>query len=448
MNIIVIGNVMLDINYFCEVKRNATEAKLPIYNNLYTKYNLGGAGNVAFNFKKLNCNIELISKVGNDFGGIKIKELLDSFNIKNKLFITNNSTIIKNRIIYNNNIVNRHDIEELNNNNDIGEEILEYLFSLNNIDAIVISEYKNGLINKNTAESIIQYANDRKIYTFIDSKINDVIKYKNCFLFKPNYFESKNITNRENIDEMFYIFKNNYNFKNIVITNAEKGLYINDINNHIKSNSKINVVDETGSGDLTLVVIVYIFLKENNLLRACNIANYVAGKGTMYIGNYHISINDINEYIEPIIKCNEIDKIQIIRNKSKNIVFTCGCFDLLHSAHIKLLQFCKEKGEIFVLGLNSDNSIKKLKGEMRPINNINERCELLINLNIIDYIIIFDNETPLEIIKVLKPDIIIKGGDYSESTVIGKEYCGELLFFNYIDNISSTITINKIKNSQ
>lgn len=447
MNIIVIGDVMLDINYFCEVKRNAPEANIPVYNTTNTTYNLGGAGNVALNFKNLDCNIELISKIGNDFGGIKIRELLESFNINNKLFITNHSTTVKNRIFHNNKIVNRHDIEDVTNiNNDIENNILEYIYSLNNIDAIVISDYNKGIISITITERIIQYANEKQIYTFVDPKINDVIKYKNCFCFKPNFVESKNITNSENINEMFHMLKNTYNFKNIIITNGENGLYINDVNNHIKHNSKINVVDMTGCGDVVLVVIVYMFLKENDLLRACNIANYIAGKGTTTIGNYHLSINDINEYVDPIINSNEIDKIQNIRKKSNSIVFTNGCFDIIHSAHIKLLQYCKQKGEIVVLGLNSDSSIKKLKGEMRPINNINERSELLINLNIIDHIIVFDNETPIEILKHLKPNIIVKGGDYTVDTVIGKEFCDEVLLYNYINNISSTNIINKIKN--
>jgi len=447
MNIIVIGDVMLDINYFCEIKRNAPEANIPVYNTINTKYNLGGAGNVALNFKNLNCNIEFISKIGNDFGGIKIREMIESYNIKNKLFITNNSTTVKNRIFHNNNIVNRHDIEDITNiNNDIENNILEYIYSLNNIDAIVISDYNKGLMSKTLTEKIIQYANEKQIYTFVDPKINDVIKYKNCFCFKPNFIESKNITNSEDINEMFCILKNTYSFKNIVITNGENGLYVNDGINHIKHNSKINVVDMTGCGDVVLVVIVYIFLKENDLLKACSVANYVAGKGTTTIGNYHLSINDINEYVDPIIYSNEICKIQNIRNKSNSIVFTNGCFDIIHSAHIKLLQYCKQKGEIIVLGLNSDSSIKKLKGELRPINNINERCELLINLNIIDYIIIFDDETPLEILKILKPNIIVKGGDYTLETIIGKEYCDEVLLYNYINNISSTNIINKIRN--
>lgn len=447
MNILLLGDIMLDINYICEVKRNAPEANIPVYNTIKTTYNLGGAGNVAINFKNLNCNIEIISKVGNDYGGNRIREILDSCDIKNKLFVTNSQTTIKNRIFHNSQIVNRHDIEDITPINDIIEnEILEYIFSLKDIHAIVLSDYNKGLMSIRLISQIIKYANENDIYTFVDPKINDIIKYKDCFCFKPNYFESKTITNNENINEMFGILKEKYQFKNIVITDGENGMYINDIHNHIKHKNKINIVDITGSGDIVLTVIVYVYLKEHDLLKACKIANYVAGKGTTTIGNYHISINDLDEYVENIVYDYEIEKIKNIRKLSNNIIFTNGCFDIIHSAHIKLLHYCKKQGELLVVGLNSDNSIKKIKGESRPINNINERCELLKHLYMVDYIIIFDDETPLKIIEYLTPNTIVKGGDYTVDTVIGKEYCESVLLYNYINGVSSTNIINKIKN--
>lgn len=447
MNILLLGDIMLDINYICEVKRNAPEANIPVYNTIKTTYNLGGAGNVAINFKNLNCNIEIISKVGNDYGGNKIREILDSCDMKHKLFVTNSQTTIKNRIFHNSQIVNRHDIEDITPiNNIIENEILDYIFSLKDIHAIVLSDYNKGLMSIRLITQIIQYANENDIYTFVDPKINDIIKYKDCFCFKPNYFESKTITNNGNINEMFGILKEKYHFKNIVITDGENGMYINDIHNHIKNKNKINIVDITGSGDIVLTVIVYVYLNERDLLKACNIANYVAGKGTTTIGNYHISINDLDEYVENIVYDYEIEKIKNIRKLSNNIIFTNGCFDIIHSAHIKLLHYCKKQGDLLVVGLNSDNSIKKIKGESRPINKIIERCELLKHLYMVDYIIIFDDETPLKIIEYLRPNTIVKGGDYTVDTVIGKEYCESVLLYNYINGVSSTNIINKIKN--
>jgi D-beta-D-heptose 7-phosphate kinase/D-beta-D-heptose 1-phosphate adenosyltransferase len=141
----------------------------------------------------------------------------------------------------------------------------------------------------------------------------------------------------------------------------------------------------------------------------------------------------------------EVEKIRQI-SKNPNLVFTNGCFDILHSAHIELLKFSKNLGEILVVGLNSDDSIKRLKGETRPINDINERSKILSLFDFIDYVIIFSEDTPLDIIKLLEPDILVKGSDYNKDNIIGKEYVKKIVLFDFIQNKSSTRVINRIKN--
>jgi len=189
-------------------------------------------------------------------------------------------------------------------------------------------------------------------------------------------------------------------------------------------------------------------------VKACKIANYVGGKSVGVIGNYNVTINDINEYHDSCINTEkskiiydyEKDKIITISKNDEKIVFTNGCFDILHSAHIELLKFSKTQGDILVVGLNSDDSIKRLKGESRPINDIFERSKILSLFDFIDYIIIFGDDTPLNVIKSLKPDILIKGSDYNTDNIIGKEYVKNVILFQFIENKSSTRVINKIKN--
>jgi D-beta-D-heptose 7-phosphate kinase/D-beta-D-heptose 1-phosphate adenosyltransferase len=187
-------------------------------------------------------------------------------------------------------------------------------------------------------------------------------------------------------------------------------------------------------------------------LNSSKIANYIGGKSVGVIGNYNVSLSDIDEYIKPnsnteakIIYDYELDKIQQI-SKKRSIVFTNGCFDILHSAHIKLLQFAKKQGELLVVGLNSDDSIKRLKGETRPINDIHERSTILSLFDFIDYIVVFHDDTPLNIIKLLIPTILVKGSDYNKENIVGKEYVDEIILFDFIQNKSSTRVINKIKN--
>jgi D-beta-D-heptose 7-phosphate kinase/D-beta-D-heptose 1-phosphate adenosyltransferase len=213
------------------------------------------------------------------------------------------------------------------------------------------------------------------------------------------------------------------------------------------------LVDVTGAGDTVLSVLVYAYLKDKDLLIASKMANYVGGKSVGVIGNYNITTEDINDYykyemtenISKIIYDYEIDKITKI-SKKHNIVFTNGCFDILHSAHIELLKFAKNQGDILIVGLNSDESIKRLKGESRPINNIDERAKILSLFDFIDYIIVFSDDTPLNIITMINPDVLIKGSDYNKEKIIGKEFVKQIILFDFVQNKSSTRVINKIKN--
>jgi D-beta-D-heptose 7-phosphate kinase/D-beta-D-heptose 1-phosphate adenosyltransferase len=451
MNIIIIGDVMLDINYNSQVTRNAPEADIPIYNILDTNYILGGAGNVAHNLKNLGANVELVGLIGNDTYGTIIKKNLESKQIDHKLFIDNRNTIQKNRIFLNNELNVRFDIEDTYDiSNVIENEVIHYITNKGKIDAIIISDYDKGFVTEYLCQKIITYANENNIPTFVDPKIKNFFKYKDCFLFKPNIVEAEKLTNCKNLDIIINSIKSSINCKNLLITRGKEGMILNSTTNKIEHDSIINLVDVTGAGDIVLSVLVYIFLRGGDLLKACKVANYVAGKSVGVIGNYTISQNDIDEYLDnnvitsKIIYDHEIGKIEKI-SKHKNIVFTNGCFDILHSAHIKNLQFAKSNGDILVVGLNSDESIKRLKGQDRPINNISERSSILSLFDFVDYIIIFSDDTPLNIIKLLKPNIMIKGSDYKKEDIVGAEFADKIILFDFISGKSSTNIINKIK---
>jgi D-beta-D-heptose 7-phosphate kinase/D-beta-D-heptose 1-phosphate adenosyltransferase len=218
----------------------------------------------------------------------------------------------------------------------------------------------------------------------------------------------------------------------------------------IKHEDEIKVVDVTGAGDIVLTVLVYIYLKTKNMILAAKAANFIAGKSVQVIGNYSLTKEIIDSSIEKksiinskIIYDYEIEKIQKLSQK-KNMVFTNGCFDILHSGHIKNLQFARNQGDLLVVGLNSDASIKRLKGETRPINDIIERSTILSLFEFIDYIIIFEEDSPLSILKELKPKILVKGSEYKKEDVKGAEYVEEVILFDYIANKSTSILINEI----
>jgi len=456
MKIVVIGDIMLDINYFSIIERNCPENdEIPINKVINTEYILGGASNVANNLNNLNSDVELIGILGNDFSSTKVIELLTSKNIKNKIFINNErKTTTKNRIFIENKLSSRFDIED---NNDIDiqleNDIINYVInSSENVDAIILCDYNKGLLTEKITQTIINYCNNNNIFSFVDPKIKNINKYKKCFLIKPNQCEAENMTNETNLELIFEKIHSIISPKHILLTTGKNGMVLDNFN--IIHDEFINVVDVTGAGDIVMSTLVYMFLKTYNLYYSSKVANYISGISTTFIGNYNIlNSNIINQYISnmfnKIIYDYESEKINFIVNFYKNsnlkIIFTNGCFDILHSGHIKLLQYAKNKGDILIVGLNSDESIQNIKGNDRPINDINERKTILSLFSFIDYIIIFNDDTPLSIIKEIKPNIIIKGGDYNKNNIIGKEYCDEILLFNYVENKSSTNIINKIK---
>jgi len=460
MNILIIGDVMIDVNHICQVNRNAPEAKIPIYDVIDTQYKLGGAGNVVKNLHHLKMNVEIITILGNDWSGLKIKQIFDNLSIKNKcIFDENRISTQKIRLFYNEQIVNRHDIETITPISiEIETQIYSYIFhKIDNVNAIIISDYNKGIMTSDLCQKIIKLANTKSIYTFIDPKIYDYKKYENCFLFKPNLLEAQQITgisyNNENIQAIFQKLKSQINASHIIITANKNGMYVNNEKNHVytKNVSSIDVVDVTGAGDIALCVIVYIWLKEHDFVLASQIANEICVKSIQSIGNYDLTLQDIYNYYfqnTKIIYENETSKLSMLHalKQENKIVFTNGCFDIIHSAHIQLLQYCKKQGDILIVGLNSDESIQNLKGPTRPINDLSERIDLLLHLHIINYIVIFHDDTPEKILNIIRPHVLIKGGDYNKETLIGREYAENVLIFDYIKNKSTSNIIQKIKN--
>lgn len=450
MKIIILGDVLLDTNYYCNTTRLAPEANIPVYNTLDTQYILGGASNVAKNMAAFGCDVEMISVIGDDSIGLQIKTMLDEDKIKSKLFVDNKrKTTQKNRIFNNYVLVTRYDIEDCYYiESEFENKIIEYVKTQNDIDAIIFSDYAKGVLTKKICETIIEYSYENKILTFVDPKTIDAIKYKGCFCFKSNLLEGQVLTEKKNVNEIIEEMKQKFECKHAILTCGENGMYVNSHNNHICHKSKLPVVDVTGCGDVVLSVLTYCYLKTKDIIYSSKVANYVAGKCVNVIGNYTVTLSDLNEFVDVVINDDETEKIKLIRETDKKVVFTNGCFDVIHSAHIRLLQFSKKQGDILVVGLNTDESIKRFKGDSRPINNHEERCELLKNLGFIDHIIIFKDDTPEKILSLLKPNVLIKGGDYTKESIIGKEYADEILIYNYIDGLSSTNVIKKINNIQ
>ena len=453
--IIVIGDVMLDEYVFGTVNRVSPESCCPVLLKHNIKYQLGGAANVAYQLAKMGQSVTLFGIIGKDPSAIIVKKLLKENNIVSRLVEHDICTTKKTRFI--NDVMQqmfRAD-EEVHNSFTLTEleELTNYIqtnsFKISNI---VLSDYNKGVLESNHCQQIIRTSNLYGINTFVDIKVQDKARYTGATIVKGNKKEICRLMQADQEESFDYISKigkiqKDLEAKAIVVTEGKDGIGLFEDNKWTKSASRqVSIYDVTGAGDIVIAYIsmLYGILPLSEIIE---IANEAASIKVTRFGNSYVSLDEITKGSKSKI-VNLKDLLYL--SQGKKVVFTNGCFDILHAGHVDLLRYAKKKGDILVVGLNSDNSIKRLKGENRPINNFELRSNVLSAIADVDYIIEFDDDTPINIIRSISPHALIKGGDYIIDTIVGAEhvlsYGGivEAMPFNY--NISTTKILNHNEN--
>lgn len=467
-NILVIGDVMLDRYFFGISKRISPEAPVPILLKKNEKIVLGGAANVAINIKKAKQKVSVLSVIGDDEKGNILIKLLNQNEIDSSLIIKDKErcTCVKNRFVGQNNIQMFRFDEEITEkvNLETNEKVLKILEeNVSKYDLVVISDYNKGLLNSLNTSKMIEIANKNNIKTIIDVKEPKYEKYKNAYIIKPNVSELQDITKmkvdtEKDIEEASKTLLKNTNCKYVLTTRGKDGMMLvsNEGVTNIKCESR-EVYDVTGAGDTVISYLATGISNNISLLDSIQIANYAAGVGVSKMGTYAVAIDEIKNYIkvkndvEYEKKIVTIDKLkELLKNReNKTIVFTNGCFDLFHVGHARYLREAAKLGDILIVGVNSDASVKRLKGEQRPIISENERMELLASLEFVSYVIMFGEDTPYNVIKEIQPDIIAKGGDYKPEEVVGKDIVekrnGKVVICPLIESKSTTNIIKRIK---
>jgi len=260
--------------------------------------------------------------------------------------------------------------------------------------------------------------------------------------------------NDEDIEKYICYIAEKYNLQKLLVTRSEKGMSCFDGKSIIHMPTKAKeVFDVSGAGDTVVAILSVCLGAKFNLEESLLVTNKAAGIVVGKLGTASVSAEEIEQSFDEerkkVVGLNELESLVAgLRGRGKKIVFTNGCFDLFHAGHVKVLKEAKSFGDILILGLNSDSSIKRLKGESRPINNLSDRLTVLTNFSFIDYVVVFDTDTPLEIIKKITPDVLVKGGDYSVESVVGNEYVKEVKLVKFLDGYSSTNIIKKIQEKQ
>ncbi len=442
--ITVIGDVMIDWYLHGESSRISPEAPVPVVNFKESKFQLGGAANVANNLKHLEIEPFLIGAIGNDHFGSLLKEHLKAEKIKFNLSTEKSfQTICKQRLMSSNQQLARIDYEKYFHGSKLSNIFNTFIRNIAKTDLIIVSDYGKGTIFN--ARKLIQSAKKLKKKILIDPKGKDFTKYKGANLITPNKAEFENIMgkvgSKRDLANKAKKMLEDLNLESLIVTLGSEGIYV-----LTKSNKKITgdfinaypqeVFDVSGAGDTTISALGAALSEGNDIFSAAEFANLAASISVSKLGTSTVSKDEVTSL--------EASK----GNKEQVIVFTNGCFDIIHSGHLDLLKEARSYGDKLIVGLNSDKSISKLKGSDRPIIGQSERKKILSALKFVDEVIIFNEENPLKLIKKLKPSILVKGADYAKEQVVGGEfvesYGGEIKLVKLTKGKSSSKIINKL----
>tara|TARA_X000000368_G_scaffold418300_1_gene417476 strand:- start:1094 stop:2662 length:1569 start_codon:yes stop_codon:yes gene_type:complete len=508
--ILVMGDIMLDKYLFGEANRMSPEAPVPVFDIKEEINKPGGAANVAVNLSSLGQEVTLFSICASDANG---KILLGLINAQNNIYYkipqkrsTAYKTITKTRVMSQNQQLMRLD-EEDPDENRYGYSIyanFKWNYICNKVeksDAIIISDYNKGFIDGYRIPDLIKFAKDNKVPVFIDPKSDNYSWYSGATCITPNLKEFERIVGLEIYYTGFsykylgrdkeFALKNiendarqliaKYKFQSILVTLGKHGMLLVEKNRknavHIEATTSKEVFDVTGAGDTVISALcaTYLSSEKKDLAFAANVASIAAGEVIKKLGAQSISEDELTSKIDENLNltseaeeeyfskldvlddCKKIIKsekdlikiVKIIRELGFTIGFTNGCFDILHRGHNKYLDQARKLADFLIIGINDDQSVKKLKGKNRPINNLKDRMDSL-NRATFDnaFIINFSEPTPIKLIKKIKPDILIKGGDYKANEIVGSDFIkknnGEVRIIPFIKGCSTTNIIKKI----
>ncbi len=466
-NILVIGDLMIDHYLWGSCDRISPEAPVQVVNVKKESSVLGGAGNVINNLVTLGSIVDVISVIGNDSVANELKSLLEKIDVptSNLVVENNRKTSKKSRLIASQQQVLRYDMESIDDiNENSHKQIIQTLEkNIDKYSSIILSDYGKGVLTTNLTKEIIKIANKNSIKVLVDPKGKDYSKYKGSYTLTPNKKEAMEATNIDIKDESSLIealksLKTQCELEVSLITLSEQGIAIFDDELTIKPTVAREVYDVTGAGDTVIASIAFALGNNLDIKDAIYFANLAAGVVVGKIGSATTTLDEIYEYEYSLHKSNStshiktFDEIKTLASKlhsqGKKIVFTNGCFDILHVGHVKYLEVAKSYGDVLILGLNADSSVRKLKGPTRPINTQDDRAYILASLESVDYVVIFEEETPYELIKLIKPHVLVKGGDYEGKEVVGQDIADELKLVQFVDGKSTTNTIKRIQENE
>ncbi len=470
--ILIAGDVMLDSYHFGEVNRISPEAPVPVFlEKGNRKYTPGGAGNVAVNVAAIGVPTDIFAVVGQDEYGAILDEQMRDAGIDTELLSARAGyhTISKLRYIGpGNQQILRVDTEDTT---EIPSGELEASFAYlekhaNEYGIFVISDYMKGLLSEVTTQRLIDIADQHGIEVLIDVKDRNVAKYRGATLLKPNRKELAELsgcatdTMEHAVQAATELCKKS-SCKYVLATLGAEGMILVNTEGLISKIKSVasEVYDVTGAGDTSIAYLAAEMIIGTPVEQAMVVANYAAGVQVSKVGTSIVYPDEVCAAMQEDGQAtgaildyyseNGLEPIRRLKEQGKRIVFTNGCFDILHVGHISYLKEAKKLGDVLVVGVNSDDSVRRLKGPSRPINPAEDRILVLASLDFVDYVIEFREDTPAELIEQIVPDVLVKGGDYQISEIAGADYVqaqgGVVQVLPFVDGKSTTSIVEKMK---
>ncbi|MFT7299778.1 MAG: D-beta-D-heptose 7-phosphate kinase/D-beta-D-heptose 1-phosphate adenosyltransferase [Porticoccus sp.] len=461
-HVLVVGDLMLDRYWHGATSRISPEAPVPVVKVEQSEDRIGGAGNVALNIAALGAGASLVGVVGKDEAAESLAKRLQSAGIYADFQVSNTKpTITKLRIISRHQQLLRLDFEDAFEAEDCDQLPQKVEQLLGNMGALILSDYDKGALQN--PQAIISLARYAGVPVLVDPKGTNFESYRGATLLTPNLAEFEAVvgicSNEQALVTKGAELLDRLDMDALLITRSEHGMTLlrKDLPElHLPARAR-EVFDVTGAGDTVISVLATALAAGAELPDAVAMANIAAGIVVGKLGTATISMPELRRAIseEQGSERGVVNEEQLLvdvadaRAHGERIVFTNGCFDILHAGHVGYLEQARKQGDRLILAVNSDASVKRLKGEGRPINPAARRMAVLAGLEAVDWVVSFEDDTPERLLELIKPDILVKGGDYSRTEVVGWEivegYGGEIKALDFLDDCSTTAIVEKIQ---
>ncbi|MGL5429686.1 MAG: bifunctional D-glycero-beta-D-manno-heptose-7-phosphate kinase/D-glycero-beta-D-manno-heptose 1-phosphate adenylyltransferase HldE [Vibrio sp.] len=460
--VLIVGDVMLDRYWYGPTGRISPEAPVPVVKVEQSEERPGGAANVAMNIASLGGQAHIIGLIGQDEPARVLTDKLTSLKVDcDFVALANYPTITKLRVLSRGQQLIRLDFEDKFENTDANLILSRMQNALPKVRAVILSDYAKGALEH--VQQFIQQAKQAGVPVFIDPKGSDFEPYRGASLLTPNMSEFEavvgKVTSEQDLVDKGFALIEQFDLEALLVTRSEHGMTLlrrGMTPFHLPTQAR-EVYDVTGAGDTVISVLAASVAAGKDLDEACALANAAAGVVVGKLGTSTVSTIELAEAVHGsqdtdfgvISEQALIEAVKKAKARGEKVVMTNGCFDILHAGHVSYLNHAAELGDRLIVAVNTDESVKRLKGPARPVNSTERRMAVLAGLGAVDWVVPFSEDTPQRLIAAVLPNLLVKGGDYQPHEIAGGQEVmaagGEVKVLNFEDGCSTSEIIAAIK---